>query len=132
MNTHNFATKQWDHVESLLTLHKHAKFWATWSRKFDPWAFFVVNNGEVPNCDKIQQLKCNICFPHVVPPSLIEKKTKGKKAIIAYNKFYGIGSMKHDVEALYLELLMTYVAKFFVHDNVTCSQERNDEGGRLM
>jgi hypothetical protein len=42
--------------------------------------FVVVNNGEVPNCDKIQQLRCNICFPHVVPP-LIEKTTKGKKKV---------------------------------------------------
>jgi hypothetical protein len=51
---------------------------------------------------------------------------------IAYNKFYGIGSMKHHVEALHLKLLMTYVVKCFVHDNVTSSQERSDEGGRLM
>lgn len=83
-------------------------------------------------CDKIQQLRCNICFPRVLPPSLIEKKTKGKKGIITYNKSYGISSMKHHVEALYLELLTTYVAKCFVHDNVIGSQERNDEGGRLM
>ncbi len=27
---------------------------------------------------------------------------------------------------------MTYVATRFVHDNVTSSQERSDEGGRLM
>jgi hypothetical protein len=115
-----------------LTLHKQAKFWATWSRKFDPWVFFVVNNGEVLNCDKIQQLRCNICFPHVVPPSLIQKKTKGKKGIVAYNKSCGIGFMKHHVEVLHLKLLTTYVVECFVHDNVIGSQERNDEGGRLM
>ncbi len=63
-----------------------------------------MNDGEVPNCHKIQQLRYNICFPHVVSPSLIEKKTKGKKEIIAYNKSCGIGSMKHHVEALHLEL----------------------------
>jgi hypothetical protein len=40
MNTHNFVAKQQDHVESLLTLHKQAKFWATWTHKFDPWGFF--------------------------------------------------------------------------------------------
>jgi hypothetical protein len=56
-----------------------------------------------------------------VPPSLIEKKTKGKKGIIAYNKLYGTGSIKHHVETLHLELLMTYVAKHFVNDNVSCS-----------
>jgi hypothetical protein len=93
--------------------------------------FVVVNNGEVPNCDKIQQLRCNICFPHVVPP-LIENKTKGKKRFIAYNKFCGIGSMKHYVEVLHRKLLTTYVVECFVHGNVTSSQERSDEGGRLM
>jgi len=77
-----------------------------------------VNNGEVPNCDKIQQLKCSICYPNVVP--LIEKKTKGKKRFIAYNKFYGTCFMKHHVEALHLRLLMTHV-ECFVHDNVTSS-----------
>jgi hypothetical protein len=82
-------------------------------------------------CDKIQQLRCNICFPHVVPPSLIEKKTKGKKGIIAY-KSCGISYMKHHVEALHLKLLTTYVVECFVHDNVIGSQETNDEGGRLM
>ncbi len=56
-----------------------------------------------------------------MPPSLIEKKTKGKKGIIAYNKLYGTGSIKHHVETLHLELLMTYVAKHFVNDNVSCS-----------
>jgi hypothetical protein len=40
--------------------------------------------------------------------------------------------MKHHVEALHFKLLMTYVATRFVHDNVTSSQERSDEGGRLM
>ncbi len=39
--------------------------------------------------------------------------------------------MKHHVEALHFKLLMTYVVKCFVHDNVTSSQERSDEGGRL-
>jgi len=83
--------------------------------------FVVVNNGELPNCDKFQQLRCSIYFPHVVAPSLIEKKTKGKKGIITYNKLYGTGSMKHHVETLHLELLTTYVAQHFVHDNVSCS-----------
>jgi len=40
--------------------------------------------------------------------------------------------MKHHVEALHFELLTTYVTQCFVHDNVTGSQERSDEGGRLM
>jgi hypothetical protein len=40
--------------------------------------------------------------------------------------------MKHHVEALHFELLTTYVAQCFVHDSVIGSQERSDEGGRLM
>jgi hypothetical protein len=40
--------------------------------------------------------------------------------------------MKHRVKALHLKLLMTYVVKRFVHDSVTSSQERSDEGGKLM
>jgi hypothetical protein len=59
-------------------------------------------------------------------------KTKGKKGIIAYNKSCGTSSMKYHIEALHFKLLPTYVAKHFVHDNVTGSQERIDEGGRLM
>jgi hypothetical protein len=43
-----------------------------------------MNNGDFPNCDQVQELKCSICFPHVVSLALIEKKTK-KKGIIAYN-----------------------------------------------
>jgi len=39
MNAQNFATKERDGVESLLTLNKQAKFWAAWSHKYDPWDF---------------------------------------------------------------------------------------------
>jgi hypothetical protein len=53
-----------------------------------------------------------------VHPSFIEKNTKGKKGIIAYSKFCGIGSIKHHVEALHLKLLTTYVVECFVNDNV--------------
>jgi len=90
-----------------------------------------VNNGEVTNCDKIQQLKCSIYFLHVLLP-LIEMKTKGKKGIIAYNKSCGTSFMKFHVEVLHLKLLLAYVIEHFAHDRITSSQERNDEGGRLM
>lgn len=53
-------------------LHKQTKVWVTWNRKFFPWAFFVVNNGDQLDCGQ-EQLKCTICFPHVVPHTLIEK-----------------------------------------------------------
>ncbi len=65
-------------------------------------------------------------------PPLIEMKTKGKKGIIAYNKSYGTSFMKYHVEVLNLKLLLTYVIKHFAHDRITGSQERSDEGGRLM
>jgi hypothetical protein len=51
--------------------------------------FFVVNNGEVRSCHEIQQLRCSVCFPHVVPP-LIEKKTKGKKCLLHTTSFMGL------------------------------------------
>jgi hypothetical protein len=42
-----------------------------------------MNNGDLSNGDQVQQFKCTICFPHIVPLALIEKfKTKGKKGII--------------------------------------------------
>jgi hypothetical protein len=66
-----------------MLLHQQAKFWVNYDCKYVPWVFFVVNNGDFPNCDQVQQLKCTICFPHIVPLALIEKsKTKGKKGII--------------------------------------------------
>ncbi len=73
-----------------------------------------MNNGDLPNCDQVQQLKCFVCFPNVVPPSLIEKKTKGKKGIIAYNTSFGICSMKRHVESEHLELVITYVEEVVV------------------
>jgi hypothetical protein len=60
--------------------------------------FFVVNNGDLPNCEEVQQLRCKICFPHVVHVSLIRKKSIGKKGIIAYNTLFGTSAMKKHVE----------------------------------
>jgi len=57
-------------------------------------------------------LKCAICFPHVVPHNLIEKKTKGKKGIIAYNTSFRIGLMKWQVETKHLELINAHVIGF--------------------
>jgi hypothetical protein len=89
MNTQNSATKEQDQITPLLTLHKQAKFWTTYSCKLVPWAFLVVNNVDIPNCDLIQQLKCSICFPHVIHPVLIEKKTKGKKGLLHTRSLLG-------------------------------------------
>jgi hypothetical protein len=52
--------------------------------QFFSMGLFVVNNGDFPNCEEAQQLRCGICFPHVVLEFLIGKKTKGKKGIILH------------------------------------------------
>jgi hypothetical protein len=78
--------------------------------------FFVVNNGGFPNCDQVQQLKCFICFPNVVPPSLIKKKTKREKGIIVYNSSFGTSSMKRHVEPQHLEFIIAYVEEVVAHN----------------
>ncbi len=79
-----------------------------------------MNNGDLPNCDQVQQLRCFVCFPNVVHPSLIEKKTKGEKGIIVYNTSFGTSSMKRHIEAEHLEFITTYVEKV-VADNISRS-----------
>jgi hypothetical protein len=89
---------------------------------------FVVNNGDFPNCEEVQQLRCSIFFPHVVPMSLIKKKTKGENGIIAYNTLFGISVMK-----IHLELLITFVEEFATIDNILRSQTSGaNEGCRAM
>jgi hypothetical protein len=57
-----------------------------------PWAFFVVNNGDCPNCDEVQQVNFNICFPQVIPLASVEKKQRGRKGSsniqVIWDKFY--------------------------------------------
>jgi hypothetical protein len=65
--------------------------------------------------------------------SLIGKKTKKKKGIIAYNTLYGIGVMKIHVESKHLELLTIFVEEVVVVDNIASSQiPRANEGCRAM
>jgi hypothetical protein len=117
MNTLVLNIKDKNQAKTLLTLHKQAKFWVGYGQKCIPWAFFVVNNGDLPNCDQVQQLSCFICFPNVVPPSLIENKTKRKRGIISYNTSFGTSSMKRHVKTKHLELVISY-AKEIVVDNI--------------
>jgi hypothetical protein len=77
-------------------------------------SLFVVNNVDFPNFEEVQQLRSSIYFPHVVPMSLIRKKTKGTKGIIAYNTLFGIGAMKRHVEFEHLELLITFLKKLLL------------------
>jgi len=98
MNSLDSIDKERNRAKTLVTLHKQLKFLANCSHKYVLWAFFVVNNGDLPNCKEVQQWRCSICFPHVVPMSLIGKKTKRKKGIIAYNTFFGTSAMKKNVE----------------------------------
>jgi hypothetical protein len=51
-----------------------------------------MKNEGLINCDEMQQLKCNICFPYVVL-ELTKKKTE-EKGVIAYNKLFGMRFMK--------------------------------------
>ncbi len=90
MKTQNFINMEQDWITFLLTSHQQVKFWATYSCKSIPWAFFLVQNGNIPHCDQVQEFKCTICFPHVVHPTLIEKNTK---KVISYNKSFGTCSM---------------------------------------
>jgi len=62
-------------------LCKQAKFWNVWNYKSSFLALFVVNDGENFLSDKMQQMRCTSFFPNMVPPTLIEKKNKGKKGI---------------------------------------------------
>jgi hemerythrin-like domain-containing protein len=48
---------------------------------------------------------------------LIEKRTKRKKGIIAYNTSFGINSMKQHVEVEHLELFDAYATKFVGVEN---------------
>jgi len=51
-----------------------------------------VKNGGLFNCDEMQQLKCDICFPYNVL-ELTKKKTK-EKGVNAYNKLFAMRFMK--------------------------------------
>jgi hypothetical protein len=57
-------------------------------------------------------MMCTICLTNMVPPTLIEKKTKGGKKNCAYNKSYGIGFMTWHVKFKHVNILMTYVVNF--------------------
>jgi hypothetical protein len=93
----------------------------------------IVNNGDFPNCEEVQQLRCSICFPRVVHVPLIRKKTKGEKCIIAYNTFFGIGDMKRHVEFEQLEFFITFVEEVATIDNILRSQTLGaSEGCRAM
>jgi hypothetical protein len=64
---------------------------------------------------------------------LIEKfKTKRRKIIIAYNTFFGIGSMKMHVEYEHLELVTAYVEQLVTTNNISGSQVVGDEGCRTI
>jgi len=77
-------------------------------------------------------LKCTICFPHVVPHNLIEKKTKGKKGIITYNTSFRIGLMKHHVETKHLELINAHAVGFSDVESNIRSQSRTIDDNKLV
>jgi hypothetical protein len=81
MNIKTSANPKAQLVKNLTTLCKQAKFWNAWNYKSSFWALFVVNDGENLKSDKMQQMRCTSFFPNMLPPTLIEKKKKGKKGI---------------------------------------------------
>jgi hypothetical protein len=90
MNTLDSINRERNIPKTLQTLHKQTKIWASYSCTCTPWAFIILSNENLPNCEEVQQLRCSICFIHVVPMSLIRKKTKRKEGIIAYNTLFGL------------------------------------------
>ncbi len=102
-----------------MTFHKQAKFFSSYSCKYVPWAFCVVNNGDFSNCEGVQELRCSICFPHgVLIMSLIGKKTKGKMGIITCNTLFGTCFMKVHVECEHLKLLIAFVEEVIIVHNI--------------
>jgi hypothetical protein len=66
-------------------------------------------------------------FSWWVPLTLIKKKTKGKKGIIAYNKGYGTNSIKWHVDFEYPNLA-PYIQRF-VSISMSMSQSKGDGQG---
>ncbi len=54
MNNSISNNRDRDQMETLLTLHKQTKIWASYGRISIPWAFFVMNMGIFPIV-----IKCN-------------------------------------------------------------------------
>jgi hypothetical protein len=95
--------------------------------------FFVVNNGDLPTCDQMQQLRCRNFFPHIVLFVLIEKfKTREEKIIIAHNTLFGTSSMKNHVEYEHFELVTAYVEQLVIVNNILGSQVVGDEGCKTI
>jgi hypothetical protein len=76
MNTSDLVNKEKNIPKFLQTLHKQAKIWASCNRKYTPWAFIILSNGNLPNCEQVQQLRCSICFTHVGPRVFDWEKNK--------------------------------------------------------
>lgn len=98
-----------------MTLYQQVKFWVNYICKSISWFFFLTKNGDPPNCDQVQQLRCSICFPRIILHALIEKKIKGKKGNIAYILF-GTSSMKRLVEFEHIEFLTAYVKEVVAYN----------------
>jgi hypothetical protein len=86
-----------------------------------------MNIGDALSVDKVQQLKCSICFPNVVPTTLIKKKTRGKKGIITYNKGYGTDSIKQHVDFEHPNLAIYIQRLAFI--SILGSQSKGDGEG---
>jgi hypothetical protein len=81
MNIKTYTNPKAQLIKALTTLCKQTKFWIAWNHKSSFKALFVVNDIENLKSDKVQQVKCTSFFLNMIPPTLIEKKKKGKKGI---------------------------------------------------
>lgn len=78
-------------MKALLILHKQTKFWAGFDQRSSPWAFFVVNNGDEPNSNVVQQMRCSFCYLHEIPQSHFDKKTiYERKGFVHTTKVLGL------------------------------------------
>ncbi len=90
-----------------------------------------MNNGDALSVDKMQQLKCSICFHNVVLATLIKKKTKGKKGIITYNKGYGTDSIKRHVDFEHPNLTL-YIQRLAFIGILGSQSKGNREGVAIL
>jgi hypothetical protein len=53
INVSNSTNKEINKIKKLVILHKQAKFWANYNRKYAPWSFFAIYNGDFPKCEEV-------------------------------------------------------------------------------
>jgi hypothetical protein len=92
--------------------------------------FFIVNNGDLPNCEKVQQLRCSICLPHVVPVSLIGREKKREEGHYCIQHLFWDNCYEKTCSSEHLELLTTFAEEVIVVIDINSkSQTMGASGG---